>query len=311
MTAISQTQIKDLALSAASELVVDKLPTNDLQRILPFTPIDGYELKLAGVDASATLASHAGIETEGGTLQASIPALANRTHVLSRISAVLEAYTITQDKYNTVSDILETLLELKARAVRDVFCGKFYRGDSAVTGEFDGLNKLATSYSQEFGANNDAGDGGTVQKKELPRLRAMVQVNRTGAEVLFVMHASAFQHLLAVNYADLEFVNHPILGMVPALVGTPIAFDNYISTTETKGSGTNLTSIYCIALGRGVGVSGIVPRGGVGGEIRVRGPITNASTGLMTYQVSWDVGIAAWNKAGFARMNGVAWQNVT
>ncbi|MGQ0613992.1 MAG: hypothetical protein ACT4PV_09675 [Planctomycetaceae bacterium] len=311
MTAISQSQIKDLALAAASELVVDKLPTNDLQRVLPFVAIDGYELKLAGVDAAGSLASHAGIETEGGSLVATIPSLATRTHALSRISAVLEAYTITQDKYNSVADILETLLDLKARAVRDVFCVKFYRGDSTVAGEFDGLNKLATSYSQEFGANNDAADGGTVQKKELPRLRALVQVNRTAAEIVYVMHASAFQHLLAVSYSDIEFVNHPILGMVPALVGTPILFDNYISLTETKGSGTNLTSIFCIALGRGVGVTGIVPRGGAGGDLRIRGPITHASTGILTYQVSWDVGIAIWNKAGFARMNGVAWQNVT
>jgi len=311
MAAISQSVLKDLAQTAVAELVLDKAPTNDFQRILPFVPIDGYELKLATVDASTTLAGHAGVETEGGSLTASVPSLGSRTHVLSRLSAILEVFTITQDKYNNVTDILQTLIDLKVRAVRDLFCAKFYSADSTVSGEFDGINKLATTFTQFFAANNNSADGGTVKKGELEKLRAVVQVSKPGAEIVFVMHARAYQHLLAVNYSDVEFVNHPVLGLLPTLAGVPIVIDNYIPTNESLGSGTNLTSIYCLALGRGVGVTGIVPAGAVGGEIRVRGPVTNETTGKMSYHVSWDVGIAAWNKGALARMTGVAWQNVT
>lgn len=311
MAAISRTLLKDFAQTAVAELVLDKAPQNDFQRILPFVPVDGYELKLAGVEAGGTLASFAGIETEGGTLASAVPTLTNRTFPMARIAAVLEVFTITQDKYSNANDILQTLLDLKSRAVRDLFCEKYYTGDSATTGEFDGVNKLATSCSQEIGANAGAADGGTVKKGELEKLRGMVQVARPGVEVVLVMHARAYQHLLAVNYSDVEFVNHPILGLLPTLAGVPIVVDNYIATNETQGAGTNLTSIYCFALGRGVGVTGIVPLSVVGGEIRVRGPVTSETAGKMTYHVSWDVGIAVWNKGGFARMKGVAWQNVT
>jgi len=310
VAAVSESTIQNLSTSAVARFVYDKDPENQLIRILPFFPIDGHELKLATVSAGSSLSAYAGIETEGGSLVSTVPSISNRTHVLSRISAILEVYTITQDKYNNANDVLEQLVDLKRRAVKAAFCTKLYTGDSATTGEFDGLNDLASTHSQEIGADGGAADGGTVAKGELELLRATVNVAEPGTEVVFVMHTKTYKHLLTTSYSDVEFVSHPVLGMVPSLAGTPIVFDNYISLTETRGASNDTTSIYCLALGR-AGVSGIYPSSVRDAEIRVRGPITSQTTGLMTYHVSWDVGIGLWNAGGFARMYGVKYQNVT
>jgi hypothetical protein len=309
MSAVTESQIQFLSQKAISQLVLDRAPRNEFARILPFVPIEGYELQIGGIDAAGSLASYAQVETEGSSIVTTVPTITSRTFKLARLSSILEVYTITQDKYDNVSSILQTLTEIKVRAVKDLFHTKLYTGDAATAGEFDGLVKLADSYSQVFGADNGNVNGGTVKKGELEKLRASVQDSTPGAEVVFVMNARAYQHLLAVNYSDVEFINHPVLGMIPALAGVPVVIDNFISTAETLGSGSNLTSIYCVCLGKN-GVSGLVPSGKGNREIRVRGPITSATAGVMTYQISWDVGIAAWNKAGFARMRGVAWQNI-
>ena len=78
-----------------------------------------------------------------------------------------------------------------------------------------------------------------------------------------------------------------------------------------EGGGSNETTIYCVALGRGVGLTGITPSGATGQEISVRGPITSATEGKMTYHVSWDVGIALWNKGGVAALKQVVHASVS
>jgi len=307
MTAVLEANIQFLSRSDVAEVVIDKAPTNQLFRVLPFVPIDGHELRLAGIDASNSLSFLATIETEGSTLNAAAPVLASRTYSLSRIAGILEINTITQDKYSEKNNVLQTLVDLKARGVRDRFCELLYAGDATTSGEFDGLQVLARDYGQMLTADN--GSGGTVRPGELELLRSMVQVDQPTAEIYFVMHAIAYKHLLTVSYSDIEFVMHPVLGSIPALAGVPILIDNFIATDE--GVGTDETTIYCVALGRGVGISGITPSGTGGQEIRVRGPITSATEGKMTYHVSWDVGIAAWNKGGVASLEKVKHGNVT
>jgi len=307
MSAITEAETLLLSRSDVAEVVIDKAPTNQLFRILPFVPIEGHELQIAGVDATASLSSLAGVETAGSTLDATPVALTSRTYGLSRISGILEINTISQDKYSAKNDVLQTLLDLKARGVRDRFCELLYAGDVATSGEFDGLKELASDYGQSVSAN--AGAGGTVDPGELELLRSKVQVDQPTSEIFFVMHALAYKHLLTVNYSDVEFVMHPVLGTVPALAGVPVLIDNFIATDE--GTGSDETTIYCLALGRGVGLTGITPSGVSGQEIRVRGPITSATQGLMTYHVSWDVGIAIWNRVGIATLDKVVHGNLT
>jgi len=305
MAAVPETQIQLLSRQEVAEVVLDKALTNQLFRILPFVPIEGYELKLAGVDASISLEGLADVETEGGSLNSTAPTLVSRTFLLSRLSAVLEVNTITQDKYSDKSNVLQTLIDLKSRGIRDLFCRLLYAGDVANAGEFDGLKNHCSVYSQLMSASGGA--GGTVDRGELEQLRSMVQVDQPAAEVYLVMHAKAYKHLLTVNYSDVEFVAHPVLGTLPSLGGIPILIDNFISTSE--GAGSDETTIYCIALGRGVGLTGITPASLHGEEIRVRGPITSDSAGVMSYQISWDVGIAVWNKGGIAAMSAVKYGN--
>lgn len=311
MGALSESALKNLSRQAVSELVLDKAPTNQLLQILPFAPVDGHELHLTTVDASGSLASHAGFETEGGTLVDTLPGTATRTYPIKRISSILEVYTLTQDKLSNSNDILQTLIDLKVRAVKDLFCTKLYTGDSGTAGEFSGVNQIASLASNVLGADDNNANGGTVRRGELEAARAMLQVSQPGAEVVFVMHAKGYKHLLTVNYSDVEFVNHPVLGMLPSLAGTPIVIDNFISTTETKGTSNDCTSIYCMALGKGVGVTGIFPAHLQGKEISVRGPIPSETTGTMIYQISWEVAVAAWQTGGLVRIEGARHANTT
>ena len=185
MSAVTEADIALLSRNDVAEVVIDKAPTNQLFRILPFVPVEGHELRLAGIDATMSLSSLAAIETEGSTLDATAPILTSRTYTLSRISGILEVNTITQDKYSDKSDILQTLVDLKARGVRDRFCELLYAGDQTTSGEFDGLKELASDYGQNVSAN--AGGGGTVETGELELLRSKVQVDQPTAEIFFVM----------------------------------------------------------------------------------------------------------------------------
>lgn len=291
----------------AGSYVLDKRTTDQLFEVLPFKPIAGHELRLNAVDASSSgLAALADAEAAGAVIVSTMPAITERLFALKRISAEMPVSSIIPGVYGTHRDIVQALLQLKVNAVRDHFKLLLIQGDSSVASEeFDGLKKLATSYSQQFGANSSAANGGTVLAGEVQELLNMLNPRPRTSNVYLVMHAKAYKHLVKNNYTDVEFVQHALLGTVPCIAGAPVLIDNFISIAETQGTSNDCTSVYGVVLGDEVGLCGIYPASAVGQPIQVRGPVVKESTDTMWFHVSWDVGLACYGQGAVARLYGV------
>jgi len=144
-----------------------------------------------------------------------------------------------------------------------------------------------------------------VQKGEIEKLAGMVKPRRAGLNTVLVMNANAYVHIRRNNYTDVEYANHPAVGTVPVIAGAPVLIDDFILNTETQGASTDCTSIYALVLGVEEGVCAIYPASAGDQPIQVRGPVWKESTDSLWYHVSWDVGLAFYNKCSVARLSGV------
>ena len=312
MSSITTTQAGYFSIGAIPErYALDQRPTDQLFEVLPFKPIEGHELRVNAIDASSNgLAGYADAEAAGAAINSSMPTITERIFALKRISAEMPVDAIIPGIYGSHRDIVQELVKLKVEAVRDHFKLLLIQGDSSVNAEeFDGLQKLASSYSQETGANSDAADGGTVQKGEIEELLATINPRRGAGNVCLVMHAKAYKHLVKNNYTDVEHVPHALLGTVASIVGVPVLLDNFISIAETRGGSNDCTSIYSVLLGDAAGLCGIYPSANAGQPIQVRGPVVKESTDTMWFHVSWDVGLGCFNKGAVSRLYGVKHDN--
>ena len=311
MSSITTTQAAGLSIaSVPGRYYLDKRPTDQLYDILPFIPIEGHELVLNVVDASGStlpgLADYADAEAAGAAIGSVMPTISTRTFALKRISAEMPIDSVIPGKYGSHRDIVSGLLNLKIEAVKDHCRALLIRGDSGTNAEeFDGLAKIASDNSQEIIANSGA--GGTVAAGELEELLTLLNPRPANDNVYYVMHAKAYEHLTRNNYTDFELIEHEMLGALPAFAGVPVLINNYIPTNEDPTS--TGTSIYAVTLGEDVGLCGIYPSAVSGGEIQVAGPVVKESTDTMWYHVSWDVGLAVYNKGAVARLKQVVFGN--
>lgn len=288
----------------------DCRPTDQLFKILPFEPIAGKELQINRVDASTDgLRLFAGSVAPGGSLQSGMPTVSTRTYEITRIAAEMPVDSSLLPKFGSQNDLLGALIQLKVNAVRDQFKWLMINGDSGTSGQFDGLGVMTTTSSNVFGADDDNANGGTVLKGEIEELIAYLNPRDTEWNSYLVMHANAYMHLLKNNYTDTEYFAHPVLGTVPAIAGVPVVIDNFIPTDETKGTSSDLTSIYAVMVGKDVGLCGIYSAADEGQPIQVRGPVVKETADTQWYHVSWNVGLGLYNNCAAARMNGVKWSN--
>lgn len=308
MATIPDSELKLLSRTSVSSFVFEKAVGNGLLKHIPKDATDGHELKVAYVDASA-LGTHAGVETEGGALISTVPTISSRTFPIKRVSALLETNTVSQASFSNANDAVETQIEIKRRAVRSLVADKLFYGDSATAGEFDGLQKLATSYGNEIAASQDAPDGGAVMAGELERLRGTLRVD-DDAEVVFVMNRRAMQHLTGGAYQNnIDWQESDRFGFAPRFGDIWTIFDDAIKLTETHGTGTNLTSIYAVSFKPGDGVALIYPESdGSEPTTRELGPAPDATAGKDRRIIGTEVGLAVYNAGAVARMQGVNWQ---
>jgi hypothetical protein len=312
MASITTAQAASFSVGAVpGRYYLDQRPTDQFFDALPFIPIEGHELVLNVIDAAeggagSGLSEFADAELAGAAIDQNMPAITTRTFALKRISAEMPVDSVIPSKYGSHRDILAGLINLKVEAVRDHCKHLLARGDSSVNAEeFDGLAKLASTYSQQTGASTDAANGGTVLKGEIELLLTMLNPRPTNESCYLVMHAKAFKHLNKNNYADVEYITHATLGQLPAIAGVPILIDNFLPADETRGTSNDCTSIYAVMIGEDVGLCGIFPAAVQGQEIQVRGPVVKEGTDLMWYHVSWVVALACFNKGAIARLYGV------
>lgn len=310
MASITPTEAGYLSTAQISDRFhYDCRPTDQLFQVLPFIPIEGDSLKLGVISAALTgLSSYAGAVEAGGAVITSMPSITTRSFAPAYIAGQLQINISTIGIYGNRADIVQACLNVKVDAVRDNFKTMLIEGSGA-SGQFSGIRALCTSYSQVFGADNGNANGGTVAKGEVEKLLGYLHPRVTNRNTFLVMHPNAYRHLLKNNYQYEEWVEQEQIGTVPVFAGIPVLLDEFIPVSETVGASNDCTSIYAVMIGKDVGLVGIYPSSAQGREIQVRGPVVKDVTDEMWYQVSWDAGIAVYNKCSIARMNGVKWSN--
>ncbi len=297
--------------SIPDQYFYDCRPTDQFFDILEFEPIAGKELQINVIDASNLgLSPFAGAVAAGGVLNSTMPSVTSRTYGIKRIAAEMPVDSSLLSKFGSQNDLLAALLQVKVNAVRDEFKRLLIRGNSGSDpDEFDGLETLSNNFGNVTGADGGGANGGDVLKGEMELLAAFLNPRKADGNAYFVMHAKAYMHLLKNNYTDTEYFDHPVLGTVPAIAGVAVVLDNFIPLDEVKGTNSNTTSIYAAMVGKNVGISGIYAAADEGQPIQVRGPVVKDGNDTQWYHVSWNAGLAAYDKCAIARMNGVAWQN--
>jgi hypothetical protein len=181
------------------------------------------------------------------------------------------------------------------------------RGDGTQSGQFDGLARLGSTNS--FGADGGNPNGGVVAKGEVEKVVAALSSNGGVQGRYLVMRTSAFHHLYRHDYANQVFVVvHPRLGPLPAISGVPVLLDDYVPGDQTKGAGTNLTTVFAVNLGKGRGLCGLLPRKNLGREVRIRGPFGKEGTDKLFFDLTAQFGLAQYQYPAVAALDGVAHQ---
>jgi len=279
--------------------------TDQLFEVLPMEPIRGHVKRVNMVQADSLHTHATVVGANGDPVPATLPALSAEESVVSHFAARLEIDSAVVDRYSTHRDILRAQIEVKVAAVLSLFQLKLIEGNTANAGEFNGIDKLAEPYTVE--AVNGNVNGGEVQPGEIEKVIAEVS-SRGGVQGRYlVMRTSAFHHLHRNHYSRQIFViQHPRLGPLPSVSGVPILLDDFIPGDQTKGSGTNLTTIYAVNLGKPNGLCGIFPAGNAGREVLVRGPMTREGTDKMYFEISGQFGLTMYQAPAAARLQGVS-----
>ncbi len=291
---------------------LDQRPTSQLFEMLPFAHVAAHELRLNYVAAGSLtgdvlqplLMNNADAEAAGAAIEATMPDTFTVTFPIRRISAEMPVDGIVTELYGADETLLKALVDVKIEAVRDRFKQLMITG-TGTDPQLRGIDVLATMNGRTFVANN--GVGGSVLAGEMEKLLGLLDPRVAGRDVYFVMHAKTYRHLVRNNYPDAEYRRIDPLGWVPVIAGAPVLIDNFIPTNV--GAGSDTTSVYAVVLGEDKGLCGISPMADRGGEIAVKGPFVKATADAMWFHVSWNAGLALYNKGALARMSGVQHAN--
>ena len=266
--------------------------------------ITGYELvvpEASTMPAAESLASGAAMTPDAMELTATPP-----TFPLKRFGGEIVIDALIADKYSNINEIREIQIAFQSAAIRDEIGKTNIVGDEWTTSsQYDGVKLLNSNL---IGANNDAANGGTVLYSDLTRLKHKVTVDDQGPHY-FVGNDQAIekyeQSCLTLGFppmvVEVAGFDRPLI----AHQGIPILRDDNIPNDETRGSGSNLTSIYAVQLGWERGLSLIFPEH-QGGMNPVVQRIGKEASDKEILRVTLTCGLALFSKNALARLEGIA-----
>lgn len=172
--------------------------------------------------------------------------------------------------------------------------------------EFAGLIQLcASGQKATTGAN-----GSEISFDILDELMDLV-VDKDGQVDYLTMHARTLRSykalLRALGGASInEVVELPSGAEVPAYSGTPIFRNDYIPTNQTKGTGTNATTIFAGTLDDGSrthGIAGLTATQAAGIQVVDVGESEDSDEHI--WRVKWYCGLALFSEKGLAAADGI------
>jgi len=280
----------DILLTGVVETIIKDSPI--LQR-MPFIEIVGNGLTYNRENAAPTAAFF----DVGDTWTESTPTFTQLTVTLKIMGGDADIDNFLIATRSNVQDLEAAVVQLKAKAVRQLFETTFVTGDAVANPKsFDGLDKLTDAgQSLSMGAN-----GGSLTLDKLDEL--VDQVKGGKPEMLLMSRRSRrIVNKLARNSGSLLETDRDEFGtMLTFYDGIPMGVSDYISDAQTVGTSTDCSTLYAFQMGEGA-LSGLTAPGGLAIE-RVGSLETKDASRT---RIKWYSSLALFNALKLARLTGV------
>jgi hypothetical protein len=280
----------DVLLTGVIETIIKDSPI--LQR-LPFIEIVGNGLTYNRENAAPTVAFF----DVGDTWTESTPTFTQQTVTLKIMGGDADIDNFLIATRSNLQDLEAAVVQLKAKAVRQLFEQTFVTGDITVNAKaFDGLDRLTdVAQSISMGAN-----GGSLTLDRMDELIDEVQGGKP--EMLLMSRRSRrIVNKLARNSGSLLETDRDEFGtMLTFYDGIAIGVSDYISDAQTVGTSTDCSTIYAFQMGEGA-LSGLTAPGSLQVE-RVGSLETKDATRT---RIKWYGSLALFNALKLARLTGV------
>jgi hypothetical protein len=280
----------DVLLTGVIETIIKDSPV--LQR-LPFIEIVGNGLTY---NREATAPS-AGFFDVGDTWTESTPTFTQQTVTLKIMGGDADIDNFLLSTRSNLQDLETAVVQLKAKAVRQLFEQTFVTGDATANPKsFDGLDKLADpAQSISMGVN-----GGSLTLDKLDELIDTVKGGKPDLLLLSRRSRRSVNKLARTSGSFLEADRDEFGQMLQFYDGIGIGVSDYISDAQTVGTSTDCSTIYAFQFGEGA-LAGLTSPGGLLVE-RVGSLETKDATRT---RIQWDSSLAHFNTLKLARLTGV------
>ena len=198
---------------------------------------------------------------------------------------------------SNLQDLETAVVQLKAKAVRQLFEQTFVTGDvTANAKSFDGLDKLCDpAQAVSMGAN-----GASLTLDKLDELIDTVKGGKPDLLVMSRRSRRSVNKLARTSGSFLEADRDEFGQMLQFYDGVPIGVSDYIADNLTVGTSTDCSVIYAFQMGEGA-LSGLTSPGGLQIE-RVGSLETKDATRT---RIKWYGSLALFNTLKLARLTGV------
>jgi hypothetical protein len=291
-----------LTLAEASKLSNDVLLTGVIETIikdspilqsLPFIEIVGNGLTYNRESTAAT----ASFFDVGDTWTESTPTFAQITATLKIMGgdADIDNYLIATR--SNVQDLEVAVIQLKAKAVQQLFEQTFITGDSVANAKsFDGIDKLCESgQTLSMGVN-----GGSLTLDKLDELVDTVKGGKP--EILLMSRRSRriINKLARTAGTFLETDRDQFGQMIQYYDTIPIGVSDYVADNQTQGSNNDCSTIYAMQFGEGA-VAGLTGPGGL--QVERVGSLEQKDA--TRTRIKWYSSVALFNGLKLAKLIGV------
>jgi hypothetical protein len=280
----------DVLLSGVVETIVKDSPV--LQR-LPFVEIVGNGLTY---NREATAPS-AGFFDVGDTWTESTPTFTQQTATLKIMGGDADIDNFLIATRSNIQDLETAVVELKAKAVHQLFEQTFVTGDVGVNPKsFDGLDKLCD-------AGQVVSSGANGAALNLDKLDELVDAVKGGKPDILLMSRRSrrsLNKLARTSGTFLESDRDEFGQMLQFYDGIPIGVSDYIADNLTVGTSTDCSVIYAFQVGEGALVGLSAP-----GGLQVERVGSLETKDASRTRIKWYASLALFNAVKLARLTGV------
>jgi len=198
---------------------------------------------------------------------------------------------------SNIQDLETAVVQLKAKAVRDLFEQTFISGDATANPKaFDGLDKvIGAGQSLSMGVN-----GGSLTLDKLDELIDTVKGGKPDLLLMSRRSRRILNKLARTSGSFLEAERDEFGQMLQFYDGIPIGVSDYIADDQTVGTSNDCSTIYAFQMGEGALV-GLTSPGGL--QVERVGSLQ--SKDATRTRIKWYASLALFNAVKLARLTGV------